>query len=336
MKNLLYIGNKLDTDKSNITTIDTLGRHLEEEGFKLTYSSKKINKVFRLLDMIYSLIKYRNRLDFVLIDTYSTQNFYYALIISQLCRLFNLKYISILHGGDLPNRLESNPKLSNYIFKNSFLNVSPSLYLREIFKDYGINNIKYIPNSIEIKNYPFTLKKITKPKLFWLRSFKEIYNPLMAIHVAKNIKDKGIDCELCMVGPDGDGSFLYAQNLGRELNVNVKLKLKMAKKDWIELSKDYNIFLNTTNFDNMPVSVIEAMALGFPVVSTNAGGMPYLIINGKDGLLVEINDVDEMVNQIIRLISDSELVVELSRNGRLKAEQFDWEVIKKEWIKILN
>ena len=336
MKNLLYIGNKLDTDKSNITTIDTLGRHLEEEGFKLTYSSKKINKVFRLLDMIYSLIKYRNRLDFVLIDTYSTQNFYYALIISQLCRLFNLKYISILHGGDLPNRLESNPKLSNYIFKNSFLNVSPSLYLREIFKDYGINNIKYIPNSIEIKNYPFTLKKITKPKLFWLRSFKEIYNPLMAIHVAKNIKDKGIDCELCMVGPDGDGSFLYAQNLGRELNVNVKLKLKMAKKDWIDLSKDYNIFLNTTNFDNMPVSVIEAMALGFPVVSTNAGGMPYLIINGKDGLLVEINDVDEMANQIIRLISDSELVGELSRNARIKAEQFDWEVIKKEWNKILN
>ncbi len=105
--------------------------------------------------MVFTLVKNRNRLDFVLIDTYSTQNFYYALIISQLCRLFKLKYIPILHGGDLPNRLKKNPKYCNYIFKHSFINVSPSLYLKEIFNDHGFANIKYIPNSIEIKNYPY-------------------------------------------------------------------------------------------------------------------------------------------------------------------------------------
>ncbi len=158
----------------------------------------------------------------------------------------------------------------------------------------------------------------------------------MAIHVTKKLIDTGIDCELCMVGPDGDGSYLYAQNLARELNINVNFKLKMEKKDWIELSKDYNIFLNTTNFDNMPVSIIEAMALGFPIVSTNAGGMINLISNGKDGLLVDKNDVDGMTNQIIKLNSDPKLVRELSRNARLKAEQFDWEVVKLEWNKILN
>lgn len=336
MKNLLYIGNKLDHKDSNITTIDTLGEHLEHEGFHIIYSSSKTNKLFRLFDMVFTLVKNRNRLDYVLIDTYSTQNFYYALIISQLCRLFKLTYIPILHGGDLPKRLEKNPKFCNYIFKYSYINVSPSLYLKEIFNDHGFANIKYIPNSIEIKNYPITTKTITKPKLFWLRSFKQIYNPLMAIHVVKKLIDKGFDCELCMVGPDGDGSFLFAQNLARELNINVNFKLKMDKKDWIELSRDYNIFLNTTNFDNMPVSIIEAMALGFPIVSTNAGGMVNLISNGKDGLLVEKNDVEGMTSQIIKLISNPKLASEMSKNARLKAEQFDWEIVKKEWNEILN
>ncbi len=158
MKNLLYIGNKLDHESSNITTIDTLGKHLKDEGYHIIFSSTKINKAFRLFDMIYTLIKNKKRIDIVLIDTYSTQNFYYALITSQLCRLFKIKYIPILHGGDLPKRLKNNPKFCNYIFKYSNVNVSPSLYLKQIFNDYGFENIKYIPNSIEIKNYPFTTK----------------------------------------------------------------------------------------------------------------------------------------------------------------------------------
>ncbi len=111
MKNLLYIGNKLNSGKSNITTIDTLGKHLVEEGYDVTFSSSRINKVFRLLDMIYSVLKNANRIDYVLIDTYSTQNFYYALLITQLCRLLKLRYIPILHGGDFPKRLR---KIQNY------------------------------------------------------------------------------------------------------------------------------------------------------------------------------------------------------------------------------
>ncbi len=214
--------------------------------------------------------------------------------------------------------------------------MSPSLYIKEKFHDFGFENINYIPNSIELKNYPFSQKKIVNPKLFWLRSFKKIYNPLMAIKVAGNLKDKGFDCELCMVGPDGDGSFLLAQRLARDLKVDVNFRMKMRKEDWINLSKDYNIFLNTTNYDNMPVSVIEAMALGFPVVSTNVGGMPNLVNNGKEGLLVQKEDVGAMADQIIRLVNDPDLVSELSRNARTKAEKFDWKIIKDQWNDLLN
>ncbi len=336
MKNLLYIGNKLDNNRSNITTIDTLGKNLIDEGYKVTFSSSKINKFFRLFDMIFSVLKNSRRIDFVLIDTYSTQNFYYALCTSQLCRLLKLKYVPILHGGDLPKRLKKDIKLSRYIFNYAYMNVSPSLYLKEIFKGYGFNNIRFIPNTIDISYYPFSIKKISKLKLFWLRSYNKIYNPLMAIKVAAKIKEKGIDCQLCMVGPDGDGSFLFAQKLARELKIDVSLKGKMNKLDWIHLSTNYNIFLNTTNFDNMPVSVIEAMALGFPVVSTNVGGMTHLVDHGIDGLLVDKNDVDDMANHIISLKNNPELVKILSVNARKKSEKFNWQEIKEKWNNLFN
>ena len=119
MKNVLYIGNALSNSGKTITTIDILGENLKE--FCAVYTaSKKTNKFLRLLDMIKLVLMKQFKADYVLIDTYSTTNFYYALIISQLCRILSLKYIPILHGGNLPKRLLANPKLCYLIFGNAF------------------------------------------------------------------------------------------------------------------------------------------------------------------------------------------------------------------------
>ena len=142
--------------------------------------------------------------------------------------------------------------------------------------------------------------------------------------------------ELCMVGPDGDGSFLYAKRLARDLNLDVIFNMKMKKKKWIELSNNYNIFINTSNFDNLPVSVIEAMALGFPIVSTNVGGLPFLIEDGVNGLLVEENNVEQMTLKIIEIVQSANYANKLALNARKKAEQFDWDTIKKQWNDLLN
>ena len=98
MKSLLYIGNKLSDHGYTSTSIETLGTFLEGEGFHVLYASSKKNKVWRMFEMIIKTIKYAKKVDYVLIDTYSTNNFWYAFIISQLCRIFNLKYIPYPHG----------------------------------------------------------------------------------------------------------------------------------------------------------------------------------------------------------------------------------------------
>jgi len=336
MKKILYIGNKLKNETSNTTSISILGPLLELEGYTVFYSSSKRSKIWRMLDMFWSVLHYNRRIDLVLIDTYSTQNFYYALMVSQLCRILKLDYIPILRGGNLPIRLKNNPKLSKLIFKNASNNVSPSMYLKHEFESYGYSNIIHIPNTIEIRKYPFTIKNYETPRLLWVRSFSEIYNPKLAIHVFNRIKKSYPDAALCMVGPDTDGTLKDVKQLALEFNLEVKFTGKLTKKDWIAISHNYNIFINTTNFDNMPVSVIEAMALGLPVVSTNVGGLPFLIAHQKDGILVPPKNEDLFQLALKKLIENPNVSMEIASNARHKVERFDWEVIKHQWIKLLG
>lgn len=335
MKKILYIGNNLKHKKVNPSSINTLGTLLEKEGYKMFYASSKKNKLLRLLDMLYHCVQYRKQVDVVLIDTYSTLNFYFAFLVSQLCIVLKIKYIPILHGGNLVSRLDNNPKMTKAIFNFAQTNVSPSLFIKEQFEDFGFHNIVYIPNSIEIDNYPFYVPEIKSIKLLWVRSFSKIYNPNLAILIAKKLKDLGTKVTLCMVGPDSDGSLFKAKQLAEELEVAVTFTGKLNKKDWINLSKDYNVFINTTNFDNMPVSVIEAMALGLPVVATNVGGLPYLIENEVDGLLVNPNQVEEFVKAINQLATNPDLATKIITNARKKAEQLDWSIIKQKWQSVL-
>ncbi|WP_333875285.1 glycosyltransferase family 4 protein [Flavobacterium sp.] len=336
MKNLLYIGNKLSDHGYTSTSIETLGTFLEAEGFTVYYASSKKSKLFRLLEMIIMTITYAKKVDYVLIDTYSTKNFWYAFIVSQLCRILKVKYIPKLHGGDLPNRIVRSKFFSGMLFKHAYINIAPSYYLYEAFKENGYGNLKYIPNTIELPLYPQSVKTFTVPKLLWVRSFAKIYNPLMAVKVFIQIKQKFPEAQLCMIGPKKDDSFEKTVRFAKKHKVAVSFTGKLSKEEWIAVSKDFNVFINTTHFDNTPISVIEAMALGLPVVSTKVGGIPFLLQHEENALLVADNDVNAMVQQIERLFEDEKLAETITENAKKTVRNFDWEVVKNDWIDLLK
>jgi len=78
------------------------------------------------------------------------------------------------------------------------------------------------------------------------------------------------------------------------------------------------------------------MALGLPVISTNVGGMPYLIEHDKTGILVPPNDATVFIDAIHDIISHPEKVSKLTKKARNQVEQYDWEIIKHRWFKLLN
>lgn len=336
MKNskILYIGNTRKKKTKSPTTLEGLTNHLKSENYTVYTSSNKSNKIVRLLDMCFSVYQYRKKVDYILIDTYSTTNFYYAFFTSQIARFYNIKYLPILHGGNLPSRLDRSKWMSNLIFKNSYKNIAPSGYLKQEFEIRGYT-AELIPNVININDYEFKERIHIEPKLLYVRAFSEIYNPTMAIFVLEKLISNYPKTTLCMVGPVKDNSFNEVKNLVDELNLqsHVEFTGYLSKKEWHLKSKDYDIFINTSNIDNTPVSVIEAMALGLPVVSTNVGGIKHLIEDNINGVLVEKNNSEMMSNAIFSLLKDKQNRIAL--NARKKVENFCWDKVKNKWAEIL-
>ncbi|MDE0597732.1 MAG: glycosyltransferase family 4 protein [Dokdonia donghaensis] len=335
-RKLLYVGNALSASGKTLTTIETLSPLLEQEGYDVITTSQKPNKLLRLLDMIATFYKVRDTVDVVLIDTYSTLNFWYAVIIGRLCSKSNLLYIPILHGGNLPERLENKPQICKALFGKAKINVAPSGYLYNAFAKAGFSNLIHIPNTIEISHYPYKVRTAFAPKLLWVRSFAKIYNPLMAIKVLEELLTYYPDAVLTMVGPDKDGSLEECRAYALTRKLPVTFTGKLSKEQWIAESAHHDIFINTTNFDNMPLSVVEAMALGLLVVSTSVGGMPYLISDREDGYLSPPLDVKLFTEKVVNAITNTSDSIKITQNARDKAAAYDWESVKSKWHQVLS
>ncbi|APG60090.1 glycosyltransferase family 4 protein [Christiangramia salexigens] len=335
-KRILYIGNDLRVNSFTVTYISFFSKMLRKEGYKVRTASTKSNKALRLAEMLGLIAHYKNSTDIVLIDTYGALNFYYAYLVAKTCQMLDIEYIPILHGGNLPDRLEHSGKLSRSLFGNARINIAPSKYLYDIFQSYGFKNMEIIPNSIKIDHHPFKERKQFRPKLLWVRRFQKRYNPLMAIKVLRLLKETYPEASLCMVGPEKDGSMATCKKLAKKYDLDVRFTGKLKKKHWAQLAASYDFFINTTSIDNTPISVIEAMSLGLPVISTDVGGMPQLIEHGHDGLLVPGDDEKAMVNAIRELLVDQNKAREMARHGHQKVELFDWDLVKEKWNRILD
>ena len=333
---LLYLGNQLSKHGLNKTTIETLGPDLEGLGFDMFYASSKKGFLPRILDMLWAIIVHRKKVSCLLIDTYSTKAFWYAFFCSQLARILNVAYIPILHGGNLPNRLKKNPQFCQMVFANAYQNIAPSGYLKQAFEEAGFTNVVYIPNSIEIKTYQFKKRTEFAPKLLWVRAFATLYNPEMAVRVLFELQRIYPNATLTMVGPDKDGSLATTQAFADTLGVKVRFTGQLTKEAWWQLAAEHAIFINTTHFDNTPVSVMEAMALGLPVVSTNVGGIPYLLTDNENALLVNDSDVLGMTRAVFSLLEDQEKAKALASNARHFIEQMDWNVVKEKWVELMR
>ncbi|MBD3583424.1 glycosyltransferase family 4 protein [Flavobacterium selenitireducens] len=331
---LLYIGNKLSSQGKTPTGIEILGPLLEGEGYVLRYASSKKGKIARLADMVVALLKYARTSNYVLIDTYSTSNFWFAFVSAVICKMVATPYIPILHGGNLPNRLSSSPRLSRFLFGNAYLNVAPSAYLAEAFRNEGFE-VAVVPNPL-VDDITAVHRDIFRPRLIWVRSFSSLYNPQMAIEVLKNLASKFADARLTMVGPEVDDNLDKCRQLALSYGLDVSFTGRLSKPEWMHLSTDCDFFINTSNVDNSPFSLVEAAALGLPIVSTNVGGIPYLFTNGVSARLVKKGDAAQMSEAIESLIEDSEYTQNLIQKSLQLAESVKWPLLRMKWLEILK
>lgn len=333
--NILYIGNKFYSYKKVKSVLETLEPLLAEFCVIKSASDKK-NQFLRFIDMLYHFFRFGLSADKIIIDVYSTNAFYFAYSLSMLSWMFNKKYILFLHGGNLPFRFEKSKKMVTMIFSKAHKIIAPSAYLKNYFEDKGFG-IEHIPNIIELDHYPFKLRENIKPHILALRGFGKPYNPLMTLRAINELKNSIPDLKLLMLGNINDYYYGEVVNYieAHQLQKMVTIKPKCSRDEWVAISKDYDIMVSNPVIDNTPVSLIEGMALGMCIISTNVGGVPFLVTNELDSLLINDNDSEALSNTVLELTINNEKARNLSLNARLHAEECDWNKIKMSWYSII-
>ena len=310
---------------------------LTEAGVTVITASDKPGRLPRLADMTWTAWRNRGRYGVACVDVFSDAAFMWAEAVCWVLRRAGKPYVLTLRGGSLGRYAERHPRRVRRLLGSAAVVTAPSGYLAEQLRPYR-SDILVLPNALELTAYPFRLRESPRPRLVWLRSFHEIYNPSMAPRVLASLRQRWPEATLCMVGPDkGDGSYQRMLKTAEELGVKDRLRLPgLVSKDEVpNLLSGADIFLNTTNVDNTPVSVMEALACGLCTVSTNVDGIPFLLEDGTDALLVPRDDASGMAAAVERLLTEPGLARRLSEAGRRKIEQMDWSSIIQLWISLL-
>ena len=293
-------------------------------------------RILRLADIVQALIRHRRRIHLAMLQVYSGPSMVVEDVASRICRRFHIPIVMVLHGGAIPAFMAKYPRWTRGVLSRADVLVAPSKYLARAVEAHGLK-AQVIPNLIELSEYPFRVRRHLKPRLFWMRTFHPIYNPVMAVQAFAQIHRAHPDATLVMAGQEkGMGAAVrnMVHDLGLEGAVRFPGFLDGPAKAREGDAAD--IFLNTNHIDNMPVSVLEACAMGLPVVATAVGGVPDLLTDGHTGLLVPDDDWAAMAQAIERLLADAELSERLSRNGRRLAEASAWENVRPQWEELIK
>jgi L-malate glycosyltransferase len=334
---ITYVGNFLSRHGLNPTYSEALVPKLCEQGITVRQASGFLNPVMRFFDMGAAVWSAPRKNACVILDLCSgPRAFPAADFISRICRATRQPYVVVLHGGTLPNLLtNSRTRLLN-ILKGAKSVVSPSKYLADTFSPHV--NVEIIPNALNISNYPFRPRTCPQPNFLYLRAFHTGYGPLTAIKAFAIVQQKYPAARLVMAGPELNDSLAKCTALAQRLGVqkNVEFLGRVLKSQIPDLGKQCDIFLNPTFVDNTPVSVVEAMAMGMCIVSTNVGGLPYLLDHGETALLVPPGNEVAMANAMLQVLEEPGLAVRLSEKARQTAEKMDWSQVTHRWLSLIR
>ena len=336
-RSVLLVGNFLSSSRRNQSVSEELAARLSAAGWYVVTTSSRFNRLARLLDMVSTSWHQRHLYEVAHVDVFSGQAFLWAESVCWVLRMIGKPYVLTLHGGNLPAFAQRWSGRVQRLLHSAAAVTAPSLFLLQEMRPYR-SNIRVLPNPLDLNSYRFRIRKRPQPHILWLRALHSIYNPSLALKAMALLDVDFPNSRLTMVGPDkGDGSLQRLQQLLARLGFAERVTLPggVPKSEVPKWMNEGDIFLNTTNVDNSPVSVLEAMASGMCVVSTNVGGIPYLLENERDGLLVPPDDPEAMAMAIRRLLTEPTLAERLSASARKKAEQYDWSVILPQWEALL-
>ncbi len=312
---------------------------------KLPNKISKILRPFRFLKQILLTIK-RNKVGVVLMFSSAYNSFWEKCIWCYIFNFFGIKTVVLMVDGRFPTFYEQLPKFIKYLSKGLVKNfdiiATQSPFWQSYYKTlFPNNNIQVINPGINTDYFiPIQQKKINKPiqllYVGWMIKNKGIYDLLEALSI---LSKKNIQYKLSIVGPDyGNKETIKENTIKLNIDSFIEFTGELASMD--DLLKSYqnaDIFVFPSHYEGFPYALMEAISCGLPCVGTRVGGIPDILNNGKNGILVNAKNPTELAEGIRTLIENDQYRKEIGLLARMHAMS-NYSISKsiKDFKKILN
>lgn len=300
-------------------------------GNKLIAKIKGVRAAFRLFPFLYQVWKLAGKVD--VIHVFANSGWSWQLFsapVLWLAAFRNTPVIVNYRGGEAKTYFQQSIRFVRPSMNLAHCIVVPSGYLQQIFAEFGLKT-EIIPNIIDLNRFK-SKKHPLRYHVVITRNLEPIYGIETAIDAISIVKQKIPQVRLTIAGSGPQENELKQKVEELNLKDNVGFSGKLSPDQVADLYRQADIMLNPTTVDNMPNSVLEAMASGVPVVSTNVGGVPYIVKDRQTALLVKAKDPVMMAENIIELFNDQALYRQLAENGLEEVKKYSWSRVKKQWL----
>lgn len=247
-----------------------------------------------------------------------------------VARLFGKKVVLNYRSGEAEDHLRSWPRTAVPILRLADELIVPSRYLVEVFAKFGLRATP-VANVIDPKRFKFHERRPLQPIFLSNRNLYPLYNVACILRAFAKIQERFPEAKLIIAGDGSQRASL--ERLAKHLKLqHVEFRGRVAPDKMHELYDQAHIFLNSSNIDNMPGSILESFASGMPVVSTSAGGIRCIVSHGKNGLLVPRNDHEAMAALAIKLLESPELAASIARNAYEECSAYTWPAVRERWL----
>lgn len=244
-------------------------------------------------------------------------------------RLYGKRVIVNYRSGEAEDHLTRWPSALRVLRRADAI-VVPSGYLVDVFAKFGLKATS-IFNFVDTDRIPYRERKELKPHFLANRNFAPHYNVSCVLRAFQLIQRQVQEARLTVAGDGEERAMLH--DLARELGLrNVEFVGQVSPAEMAQLYDRADVYLNSPNIDNMPNSVIEAFAAGLPVVTTSAGGIPYIVTSEVTGLVGNVGDHDKIASHALRLLQDSKLANRISCTARANLDaDYTWGAVRDKW-----
>lgn len=205
----------------------------------------------------------------------------------------------------------------------------PSEFLQQVFAKYGMAS-EIVPDVIDVSRFRYRDSVVLRdaPHAVITRNLEAVYDLPTAIRAFAELTKRYPRARLSIAGRGIERPSLERLVADLGLKGSVRFLGSLGQDEIAALYADADLMLNSSRVDNTPNALLEAVASGVPIVSTDPGGIPFMVQHEHTALLVPCGDFAAMARQAERVLSDAQLADRLRRNGREMLKRYSWENVR--------